>query len=268
MQSTWRGPGKMQFSTWQGLGNKYIVLHQEEIPFELTPERVRLLCNRDFGIGSDGILRGRPAPGRRPLRPAHLQPRRQRGRDVRQRRAHGRPQAQDGGLDHRRPRRARDRRRRDRAYAAGRLQRARRHGHRPVRRREARPFPRRRHRREAHDRRAHVPVHVRRRRQPARRDPLAVAARARAPARGRSGHRGAQVLSAQGQRRVRRAHRRPQRQDPRVGAGGGGDAGLRHRRDGHGRGPRAHRHVREPGDGRAARAASSRSRSPPTGACT
>jgi diaminopimelate epimerase len=46
----------MQFSTWQGLGNKYIILHHEEIPFELTPERVRLLCNRDFGIGSDGIL--------------------------------------------------------------------------------------------------------------------------------------------------------------------------------------------------------------------
>ena len=56
MEPTWRGPGKMQFSTWQGLGNKYIVLHDEEIPFELTPERVRRLCDRDFGIGSDGIL--------------------------------------------------------------------------------------------------------------------------------------------------------------------------------------------------------------------
>ena len=56
MQPKWQGPGKMQFSVWQGLGNKYIVLHREEIPFELTPERVRLLCDRDFGIGSDGIL--------------------------------------------------------------------------------------------------------------------------------------------------------------------------------------------------------------------
>ena len=27
----------MQFSAWQGLGNKYIILHDEEIPFELTP---------------------------------------------------------------------------------------------------------------------------------------------------------------------------------------------------------------------------------------
>jgi diaminopimelate epimerase len=46
----------MQFSVWQGLGNKYIILHDEEIPFELTPDRVRRLCDRDFGIGSDGIL--------------------------------------------------------------------------------------------------------------------------------------------------------------------------------------------------------------------
>ena len=56
MQAKWQGLGKMQFSKWQGLGNNYIVLHREEIPFELTPERVRLLCDRDFGIGADGIL--------------------------------------------------------------------------------------------------------------------------------------------------------------------------------------------------------------------
>ena len=46
----------MQFSKWQGLGNNYIVLHREEIPFELTAERVRLLCDRNLGIGSDGIM--------------------------------------------------------------------------------------------------------------------------------------------------------------------------------------------------------------------
>ena len=56
MESNWRGPGKLRFSTWQGLGNKYIILHHEEVPFELTAARVRLLCDRDFGIGSDGIL--------------------------------------------------------------------------------------------------------------------------------------------------------------------------------------------------------------------
>ena len=56
MQAKWQGLGKMQFSKWQGLGNTYILLHREEIPFELTPERVRLLCDRNFGIGADGIL--------------------------------------------------------------------------------------------------------------------------------------------------------------------------------------------------------------------
>jgi diaminopimelate epimerase len=56
VQPKWQGLGKMQFSKWQGLGNDYILLHREEIPFELTPEHVRRLCNRDFGIGSDGIL--------------------------------------------------------------------------------------------------------------------------------------------------------------------------------------------------------------------
>ena len=56
MHQTWQGLGQMQFSKWQGLGNNYIVLHRDEIPFDLTPERVRLLCDRNFGIGSDGIL--------------------------------------------------------------------------------------------------------------------------------------------------------------------------------------------------------------------
>ena len=56
MTPTWQGLGKVQFSKWQGLGNNYIVVHAEEVPFELTPERVRLLCDRNLGIGSDGIM--------------------------------------------------------------------------------------------------------------------------------------------------------------------------------------------------------------------
>ena len=56
MQPTERRLGRVQFSKWQGLGNNYIVFHEEELPFELTPERVRLLCDRNLGIGSDGIL--------------------------------------------------------------------------------------------------------------------------------------------------------------------------------------------------------------------
>ena len=70
MQPQWQGLGKMQFSKWQGLGNNYIVLHEEQLPFELTPDRVRLLCDRNLGIGSDGILLIGPASGsaRFPLR--------------------------------------------------------------------------------------------------------------------------------------------------------------------------------------------------------
>ncbi len=56
MTPAWQGLGKVQFSKWQGLGNTYIVVHAEEVPFELTPERVRLLCDRNLGIGSDGIM--------------------------------------------------------------------------------------------------------------------------------------------------------------------------------------------------------------------
>lgn len=63
MESTWHGPGRVQFSKWQGLGNNYIVLHHEQVPFELTPERVRLLCDRNVGIGSDGILLVGPQTG-------------------------------------------------------------------------------------------------------------------------------------------------------------------------------------------------------------
>jgi diaminopimelate epimerase len=56
VQPTWHGPGKVRFSKWQGLGNHYIVVHREEIPFDLTADRVRRLCDRNLGIGADGIL--------------------------------------------------------------------------------------------------------------------------------------------------------------------------------------------------------------------
>lgn len=39
-----------------GLGNDYLVADPLDLPFELTPERVRLLCDRHFGVGSDGLL--------------------------------------------------------------------------------------------------------------------------------------------------------------------------------------------------------------------
>src|ERR1051326_1729194 len=39
-----------------GLGNDYLVADPADLPFEVTPERVRLLCDRHVGVGSDGLL--------------------------------------------------------------------------------------------------------------------------------------------------------------------------------------------------------------------
>jgi len=44
------------FDKWQSNGNDYILVEEEGLPFELTPARIRLLCSRHLGVGSDGIL--------------------------------------------------------------------------------------------------------------------------------------------------------------------------------------------------------------------
>jgi diaminopimelate epimerase len=46
----------VRFEKWQALGNDYAIVEQRELPFELTPERVRALCAPHTGIGSDGVL--------------------------------------------------------------------------------------------------------------------------------------------------------------------------------------------------------------------
>jgi len=46
-----------------GLGNDYIVIDPKDIPFELTPDAVRLICDRKRGVGSDGILVVSPGDG-------------------------------------------------------------------------------------------------------------------------------------------------------------------------------------------------------------
>ena len=46
----------MRFEKWQALGNDYVIVEERELPFELTPERVRALCAPHTGIGSDGVL--------------------------------------------------------------------------------------------------------------------------------------------------------------------------------------------------------------------
>ena len=46
-----------------GLGNDYIVIDPAKVPFAITPEAVRLICDRHFGLGSDGILLVAPGNG-------------------------------------------------------------------------------------------------------------------------------------------------------------------------------------------------------------
>jgi diaminopimelate epimerase len=57
----------MRFEKWQALGNDYVILEADALPWELTPERVRRLCEPHFGIGSDGVLLLSPASD-----PAHV----------------------------------------------------------------------------------------------------------------------------------------------------------------------------------------------------
>jgi diaminopimelate epimerase len=45
----------VRFSKWHALGNSYLVVERADSGV-LTPDRVRLLCDVDRGIGSDGVL--------------------------------------------------------------------------------------------------------------------------------------------------------------------------------------------------------------------
>ena len=46
----------MRFEKWQALGNDYVIVEAAGLPWEMTGERVRRLCDRHRGIGADGIL--------------------------------------------------------------------------------------------------------------------------------------------------------------------------------------------------------------------
>ena len=47
---------KNGFFKGHGLGNDYIVMDPTELEFRLTPANIRLICDRNWGVGSDGIL--------------------------------------------------------------------------------------------------------------------------------------------------------------------------------------------------------------------
>ena len=46
----------MRFEKWQALGNDYLIVEEDELPWKLSPGKVRRLCDPHFGIGSDGVL--------------------------------------------------------------------------------------------------------------------------------------------------------------------------------------------------------------------
>jgi diaminopimelate epimerase len=61
----------VRFEKWQALGNDYVIVEERELPFELTPGRVRAICAPHTGIGSDGVLLIREIDGDR-LKPVPI----------------------------------------------------------------------------------------------------------------------------------------------------------------------------------------------------
>ncbi len=51
----------MRFHRYHGLGNDYLVMDPGEVGRDLTLREIRVLCHRNYGVGSDGILWG-PLP--------------------------------------------------------------------------------------------------------------------------------------------------------------------------------------------------------------
>jgi len=46
----------LKFQKWQALGNDYIIIERDDLPFELNGEHVRRICAAHFGCHSDGLL--------------------------------------------------------------------------------------------------------------------------------------------------------------------------------------------------------------------
>lgn len=47
---------QIQFSKYQGTGNDFIIIDNREMGFNPNPLLIRNLCNRNFGIGADGLM--------------------------------------------------------------------------------------------------------------------------------------------------------------------------------------------------------------------
>lgn len=49
---------KITLEKYHGLGNDYLIFDPNKHELEMTTERIKLICNRNFGVGSDGLLVG------------------------------------------------------------------------------------------------------------------------------------------------------------------------------------------------------------------
>ena len=49
---------RIDFRKYDALGNDYLVIDPNHCDINLTPNSVKLLCDRHHGVGSDGILSG------------------------------------------------------------------------------------------------------------------------------------------------------------------------------------------------------------------
>jgi diaminopimelate epimerase len=46
----------VDFEKWQALGNDYLIVESGQLPFDLTPARIRAICAAHTGVFADGIL--------------------------------------------------------------------------------------------------------------------------------------------------------------------------------------------------------------------
>ncbi len=46
----------MRFEKWQALGNDYLIVERDRVPFPVTPARAQRLCDPHLGPGGDGVL--------------------------------------------------------------------------------------------------------------------------------------------------------------------------------------------------------------------
>ena len=46
----------MRFEKWQALGNDYVIIEADALPFALTPARVSAICAPHTGVSSDGVV--------------------------------------------------------------------------------------------------------------------------------------------------------------------------------------------------------------------